>query len=157
MSQPLVARAAAIKARNKTLESVPGSGFHDDDKDHRGQPRCPQKRRDPHDPEGRRTLPRASDHLVPFYDERHVHFVGADAVRAKEALDAYHAAHATAEPAVFSGYTGTQRKLLTIIPKTALSESEGVALLSLHRDEWNDLLFAMYTMGLGFSGAPFEE
>ncbi len=146
MSEELLRRANAIRARNKVLESVPGSGYHDNDKDHLGRFCAPQ----------RRGLPLTSDHLVPFYSEREVHFVGPDAERAMAALQTWYDAHKTTDAAVFSSYTGTDRKLLTVILKMAVREFDGLPRLILWKDEWNDFLHALLSQGIGLSGAPLE-
>jgi hypothetical protein len=146
VSQDLLKRAEAIKARNKVLESVPGSGYHDNDKDHLGRFCAPQ----------RNGLPRISEHIVPFYGERDVHFVGPDAERAITALQTWYDARKTTDAAVFSSYTGTDRKLLVIIPKVAVREVDGLPRLTFWKDEWNDFLHALYSQGIGLSGAPLE-
>ncbi len=146
MSQELLQRANAIRARNKVLESVPGSGYHDNDKDHLGRVCAPQLR----------GLPLISDHIVPFYGTREVHFVGPDAERAMAAFRTWYDRHKTTDAAVFSSYTGTDRKLLTVIPKLAVHEVDGLPRLTLWKDEWNDFLHALYSQGIGLSGAPLE-
>jgi hypothetical protein len=114
ISQELFARAEAIRARSKTLESVPGSGYHDDDEDHKGRLFTSQNRPDESRP-GKK-LPRASEHPVPFYGERTVEVVDPDAEKARAALDAYYEGKKTGDAALFS-YTGTERNLLTLIPR----------------------------------------
>lgn len=146
MSQELLQRADAIRARNKVLESVPGSGYHENDKDHLGRLCAPH----------RRGLQRISDHVVPFYGERDIHFVGSDAGRVLAALQAWYDGHKTTDAATFSSYTGTDRKLLTIIPKLAAREVGGLPRLTLWKDEWNDFLHALHSQGIGLSGAPME-
>jgi hypothetical protein len=146
VSQELLQRADAIRARNKVLESVPGSGYHDNDKDHLGRFCAPQ----------RKGLPLISNHIVPFYGERDVQFVGFDAERAMAALETWYDKHKTTDAAVFASYTGTDRKLLTVIPKLAVREVDGLPRLILWKDEWNDFLHALYSQGIGLSGAPLE-
>jgi hypothetical protein len=147
VSQELLRRANAIRDRNRVLESVPGSGYHDNDKDHLGRFCAPQ----------RRGLPRISDHIVPFYGERDVHFVGPDADRAMAALQKWLESHKTTDAAVFSSYTGTDRKLLTFISNITVSNVDGFPRLVIWKDAWNDLLHALHSHGIGLSGAPLED
>lgn len=72
------------------------------------------------------------------------------------ALRTWYDSHKTTDAAVFSSYTGTDRKLLTIIPKISVREVDGVPRLTLWKDEWNDFLHALYAQGIGLSGAPLE-
>ena len=115
-TEKLWSRAKTLIDRNTIVESVPGSGFHDNDVI-MGKPSAPQKRIDPNDKTGRRYLPRISEHCVAFYGERQVVFVGEHAVRVHEALKQYRENYKTAEAETFASYTGTQRKLLVEIPK----------------------------------------
>jgi hypothetical protein len=157
MSRELLIRAEAIKARNQVLESVPGSGYHDNDRDHRSLLRAPHRR---HLPGGQRPgtepLARISDHLVPFYSERSIEFAGPCAERAFAALQSWYEAHRTSDAAAFSSYTGTDRKLLIEIPKLAVKSVDGLPSLTIWRDTWNDVLHALYSQGIGLSGAPLE-
>lgn len=147
MTSELLDRADAIRARNKVLESVPGSGYHENDKDHLGRYCAPH----------RRGLPRISDHVVAFYGERTVEFVGPDAERTYAAIRAWHDEHKTIDAAIFASYTGTDRTLLAAIPKLAVRQVDGVPHLVLWKDLWNDFLHALYSQGIGLSGAPLES
>lgn len=155
MSRDLVARSEAVRARNKLLESVAGSGFHDNDRDWRGRPVAPH----------RNGLPRISDHLVPFYGEYDVVFAGKDAGRALAALRAYQGKLAEAyrqavdsqDFGIVQNFTGTDYKLMRIVPKMAVVESDGVPTLTVRLLEWNDILHALYAEGIGLSGAPLED
>jgi hypothetical protein len=142
----LFERAEAIRARYKVLESVPGSGFHDADLDHRGQPIAPQKR----------GLPAHSGHLVMFDDEYEFVFAGADALMAKAELDAWYEAHASTDVNALNQLTGTQRKLLSTIPKQKIQTRDGETVLAVNKSVWNEILEALYDQGVGVSGAPYE-
>lgn len=146
MSQDLIRRADAVRARNKLLESVPGSGYHDDDRDHVHAHR--------HAAPQRNGLPRISDHIVPFYDHQgeDVVFAGEDATRALQALHSWRKKYAKLDP---SGLTGTERKLLLrIIPRAVISPT---GMLAFRLDIWNDVLYALQAEGVGLSGLPLEE
>ena len=142
MGGDLFRRAEAIRDRSRLLESVRGSGYHDEDRDWRGQPIAPQ----------RNGLPRISQHLVSFFGEYDVVFAAADARQALAALQSWNAANAPKDP-YQPGLSGTHRRLLRLIPRLSLRDD----LLRLRLDEWNDYLFALYEMGVGLSGAPLEE
>jgi len=150
-AEQLVARSDKIKARNAILESVPGSGYHDEDRDFRGQWCSPQRRHLPGGQDyGAQPLPRISEHAVPFYAERRIVFAGDCAERVLAALLAWHAAHRTTDIGRLMAYTGTQRKLLTIFPTLAIEDG----VLVIWRDIWNDVLYALDAQGIGLTGAP---
>ncbi len=139
MSQEMLTRAKAVKERNKLLETVPGSGYHDEDKDHKGRPRCPQKKPNPLGQPGQ-CFCRVSDNCIPFWDARHVHFVGADAEKVLSALGAWLTRNKTRD---LNEMTGTERALLRIIPPLAVANVDSVPRLSIWKDEWNDVLHAL--------------
>lgn len=150
MSAELVRRADAIREQAKLLESVPGSGLHDSDRNPARSDLflAPQKN----------GLPRKSEHLVFFTDSpgEEIVFAGTDAERAAAALRAWAKKIAKLDPV---SLTGTERKLLTrIVPRLATTTAgDGVPLLRVRLDQWNDVLFALYAEGAGLSGAPLEE
>jgi hypothetical protein len=151
----LAERAEAIKARNRLLESVPGSGYHPTDTDFRGQLRAPQCRHLPNGQEpGSHPVPPISEHIVPFYDfDNHaVYFAGECAERAYAALQSYYEKWRTIDMAQFMMYTGTRRKLLALIPKFKVRDG----LLAVHLTDWNDILSALYDEGIGLSGDMIE-
>jgi hypothetical protein len=149
--EALIARADKIKARNVILESVKGSGYHDDDRDFRGQFCSPQKRHLPGGQDyGALPLPPISQHCVPFYDRRQVVFVGDCAERVLAALRQWHADHITADISRLMSYTGTEQKLLTVIPELTVEDGR----LAVWRDTWNDVHYALEQRGIGFTGAP---
>ena len=76
---------------------------------------------------------------------------------ALNALQVWYESHRTTDASAFSSYTGTERKLLTVIPKMAISAVDGIPRLILWKDVWNDLLHAIYSQGIGLSGAPLED
>jgi len=149
--EALVARADKLKARNAVLRSVPGSGYHDDDRDFRGQFMAPHRRHLPGGQDyGAPPLPPIDDHVVAFYGERQIVFAGDDAARVIKALEDWHRAHLTSEVGRLMSYTGTQRKLLMFIPTLALEDG----VLAIWRDTWNDVLHALDVQGVGTTGAP---
>lgn len=136
---PLRPLAEEVRARNRLLATIPGSGHHPSDVDWRGRPRAPQLN----------GLPAAADHVLHFHDdERHV-FIDRDADRVLDALREYHrqlAAHVNDNAA--ADLTGTQRNLYKLIPR--LKVRDGV--LELPAGRWNDYLEAIYQMGIGLTG-----
>lgn len=146
----LVERANAIRAKAKLLESVKGSGLHDDDRN--------PARSDLYLAPQRNGLPRQSEHVVFFSDfpGEEVIFAGEDAKRAAAALAAWRAKTEKIDPMQL---TGSERKLLVrILPRLVLAPGEGgIPLLRVRLDTWNDVLMALYAEGVGLSGAVLEE
>lgn len=156
-TQDLLARAAKIKERNKLLESVPGSGYHDNDRDFRGRYMAPHKQHLPGGMnEGYPPLPRIGDHLVAFYGRRDVLFVGEDAERALAAIRGYarqYLERVEADPQYIAALTGTQRKLCyDILPRLAIVDG----VLEVWLTDWNDVLHAFDDQVIGTSGAPLK-
>jgi hypothetical protein len=155
MSAELAKRADELRAKYKVLEGIPGTGHHDNDRNPARADlfAAPQKAPDPNRPG--HTLPRASEHLVPFYDhdgEEAVHFVGADAEAAHKALSGWAARYKGKDP---SGLPGTERKLiLRIVPRLAVGAADGLPRLTVRLADWNDVVYALYQMGVGLSGQP---
>lgn len=145
MPSDLAARADALRAKYKTLESVRGSGHHDDDRN----PTQPHLFLAPQ----RNGLPRASEHVVGFFDyaDETVTFPPADAGRVLAVLAAWVKKAAKAD---LASLPGTERKLvLTITPRLAAgADGRLVVRLSV----WNDVLYALQAEGMGVSGAPIE-
>lgn len=144
MSDELIARAEAVRARYRVLESCPGSGYHDDDRN----VARPERFQAPQ----RNGLPRASDHLVAFFDHagEEVLFAGPDATRAWDALQAWFWKARQQDPLNLSG---TERKLLgRIVPRLQLHDG----LLAVRLDQWNDVLAALHSEGMGISGQHLE-
>lgn len=146
MSQELLKRADEIRAKNKVLEGVKGSGFHDDDRNV-ARPEmfaAPQ----------RNGLPRIGDHLVPFFDYdnmEQVIFVGPDAEKAMAALKTWY----DRPKGDVVSLPGTDRKLmLKVIPRLKLETVDGLPRLTIWLCDWNDVLQALYAEGIGLSGAP---
>jgi len=156
MSAKLVERADAVRTKAKVLESVKGSGYHDDDRN--------VVRPDLFAAPQRNGLPRLSEHVVYFTDrfDEWVLFAGSDAERVAAALNAWAKRAEKLDPATL---TGTERKLVTrIVPSLfggatagGLANDDGVPVLRVRRDYWNDVLHALYAEGLGVSGLPLEE
>lgn len=146
----LVRRANAIRERAKLLESVKGSGFHDEDRN--------PARTDLYLAPQKNGLPRCSEHVVFFSDfaGEEVLFAGTDADRAGKALAEWERKARKLDPL---SLTGTERKLLTrILPRLrAVLADDSVPVLCVRLDTWNDVLHALYAEGLGLSGAPLEE
>lgn len=148
MSKELIARADAVRAKHKLLESMPGTGFHDNDRN----PSRPEVFAAPH----KNGLPRASEHLVPFFDHHDdevVHFVGDDADKATSALNSWLKKNHKAD---VSSMPGTERKLvLKIIPRL-LASVRTPGLLTIRLSDWNDVLHALYAEGIGLSGLSVD-
>lgn len=143
-------RAKAMKERNKLMESVPGSGFHDNDRDAYGKLAAPHMRHLPGGMmDGGRPLPRISDHAIAFMDRRDVKFSGPCAEQVLKALKSYRERYAKA-PA--SELTGTTIKLVGLIPTLGIKDDQ----LLIFREDWNDVLHALDETGVGVSCAPME-
>jgi hypothetical protein len=149
-SKDMLERVAKVKARNAILETVPKSGYHENDRDCRGNFCAPQHRFNPIRPDGVSKLPRLSVHIVPFWDTRTVVFVGTCAARALGALRDYY----TYLASLADLDTGVDRKLVKAIPDLKLVDVEGVERLTIFKDEWNDYLYALQWMGVGLTGIP---
>ena len=148
-------RADEVKARNRLLETVPGSGYHDADKDAHGKLCAPHMRHLPGGcSEGQRPLPRISDHAVAFHDKRDVRFFGADAIKARDALYGYYQELKNLPPHLLLTLTGTDRKLLVEIPGSMDFQDD---VLTLPLDTWNDFLHVFDTHGVGVSCLPHQE
>ena len=147
----LAERAEQLRVRNRILESVPGSGYHDNDRDAHNRLAAPHMQHLPGGmAEGQRPLPRISARLVAFDDRRHFTLVGDDAVKAIAALHAYHARIATIR---IADLKGTEIKLLEEIPQLAIEDDQ----LVLWRDTWNDYLHAFDEQGVGITCLPLAE
>jgi hypothetical protein len=149
MSKTLAERANEIRTKFTTLESIKGTGYHDDDRDQLNPSRflAPQKN----------GMTKASESLVPFFDHRDdetVQFAGEDADKALSALKTWQDRYAKSDVTTLPG---TQRKLLLkIIPKLAVTKIEGEARLTIKLSEWNDVLFALQAEGISLSGASVD-
>lgn len=147
MFSELLKRRDAVIARNHVLESVPGSGYHDDDR-FNGVLCSPQ----------RKGLPRISLHVVPFYDRRDVHFVGKDAVEVLSGLQDWVKDHKPNTPEDLQSLAekGSWVKLLVEVPKLKLAQVDGIDVLSLELGTWNDFKDGLYEMGFGFTGQQVD-
>lgn len=148
-------RANEVRSRNKILESVPGSGFHDNDRDAHNRLCSPQSRHLPGGcAEGQPPLHRISLNVVAFVDERgrKIRFFGDDAIRVKEAIDDYMAALASRSPMT---YTGTERKLSAEAIHVVVNPQTGE--LEIWMDTWNDFLHVFDSRFLGVSCLPHDE
>lgn len=148
MSKKLSERADEIRAKFKTLESIKGTGYHDDDRDQLNPARfvAPQKN----------GMTKASESLVPFfdYDDETVLFAGSDADRAAAAMKAWQAKYAKAD---MTSLPGTERKLLLkIVPKLSLKTEGNEPRLAIKLSDWNDVLFALHAEGVSLSGASVD-
>lgn len=149
MMPTLDERAESVRARNRVLESVPGSGFHDNDRDVHGKLAAPHMRHMPGGMnDGSLPLPRISEHVVAFMDERDIHFSGPDASRVLDALTAFRAKLATRR---IVDLEGTEAKMMDVIPRLAIKDG----VLSVWREDWNDILFSLDAQQVGVSCAPF--
>lgn len=141
MTEGLVKRADAIRARNKLMETIPGSGMHDKDA---GSPQ-------------NSGLSRGGEHVVPFFDYDDgecVHFAGQDAMKVMDALGAW-----LAKPkGDISSLPGTDRKLvLRIIPRLGKDSLDNPYWMCVPLNVWNDVLYALHAEGVGLTGAPFVD
>lgn len=150
----LLSRAEALRESARRLEATPGSGHHDRDTDPTDRSRlvAPQHQRSAHAKGPGALLPRLSEHLIAFWGEHDVTFLGGDASRAAQALAAYLARYKDVPPYQL---TGTEQKLVyRYLPRLAPWDWDGTPALSVRLGEWNDLLHALYEMGVGVTGTP---
>lgn len=136
--------ADGIRSKYAILEDIPGSGFHDNDRNHVNQTlfTAPQKN----------GLCRASENLVYFTDrdEEVVYFFGSDAERAYELIlkwtDSFKRVNMANAP-------GTARNLyLRLIPK--VSVKDGV--LAIWLCDWNDFHWLLVDeMRVGMTGNEY--
>lgn len=145
MSEELSKRADALRARFKVLEGVPGSGYHDGDRN--------QARNDLYLAPQKNGLSKASEHLVCFtdQDEEMVYFAGSDADKAWELVTAWYNAVKSTD---LSNAPGTVRKLaLRTVPR--LSVKDGI--LAVKLCDWNDVHWILEEAKVGLHGQPFRE
>ena len=153
--QRLCERAAELRMRHKVLETVPGSGFHDNDRDAHNRLAAPHRRHLVGGmSEGSKPLPRLSDHLICFDGDRELIFAGQDAVKAQTCLTQY---LQELRGRNLLDLSGSERRMLIEIPKMLFIESVKPPLLRLWHDTWNDYLFAFEAQGVGISCLPLEE
>lgn len=145
--QEMLARVKQIRERALVLESVPNSGYHDEDRN----PARPEKYLAPQ----RNGWPRLSENLVNFYAEYDIIFVGPDAEKALAALYEWCDLNKNRDPWELS-QNGTEAKMVRMIPKLKLSKNDCVPVLSLRRELWNDFLYVLHKMKVGLTGTPFE-
>lgn len=143
MSHELLARAEALKARNRLLVTVPGSGYHDDD-------RNPTR---PHlfAAQQHYGLKPVSENLVVFFGEYDVTFVGDDAHAALAALRGWYDQNEIRDPWEMQG---TEMKMLRHVPRLAIADAGGVPVLTLRRELWNDYLWVLEKMKISLTGNP---
>jgi hypothetical protein len=148
VSTELHKRAEAIRAHYKEKESHPGTGYHDDDRN-LANPQlfaAPQKN----------GLPRASEHVVAFFDypAETVHFVGPDAERVAAAMSVWKNKCDGANV----NLPGTNRKLFhAIIPALKVEPVEGQPRLTVRLANWNDVIYALQSEGVGITGAHLTD
>ena len=146
--QTFAERADALRARNRILESVPGSGFHDNDRDAHNRLAAPHRRHEVGGmSEGSRPVPRISENVVCFITARQGFFAGPDAARVFTALQAYHSRQVNKR---YRDLTGTEIKLLEEIPLLAIDDDK----LMVWLDTWNDYLHALDEQGIVVSCLP---
>jgi hypothetical protein len=157
MSLQLEQRRQELITRHKILESVPGSGFHDEDK-FNGKWAAPQSQHRSGGPrEGSIPLPRISEHAIAFYRERDVVFVGPDVPKVLGALNTWLEDHTPKNSVQIANLTGTDKKLLVEIPKLEPNVVDGIETLTVWRDIFNDVVEALYSRGIGLSGQPYDD
>lgn len=145
MLDTLSARANALRDRYKVLEGVPGSGYHDNDRNLARTDLflAPQKN----------GLQKCSEQLVFFtdFDDEIVYFVGDDADKAMDLIQKW---FESAKKEDIASAPGTTRKLfLKTVPK--LSVKDGV--LAIWLCDWNDVASIFEEAKVGFMGLPFNE
>lgn len=148
-------RANQVRARNKVLESVPGSGFHDNDRDAHNRLCAPHTRHLPGGcAEGQQPIGRISNNIVAFIDDRgrKMRFFGEDARIVKNLVEEYIAKLADRSPLT---YTGTERKLADEAFHIIVNPETGE--LEIWMDTWNDFLHIFDTSGVGVSSLPIKE
>lgn len=133
-SAAYLAKADAVRAHALMLEGVPGSGYHDGDRDANGELRAPQNR----------GFCRASENLIGFFDGRDVHFVGDDALRALRLIEQH---VAKLQKRSTESLSGTDRKLIDMMTLgrnfTTGKSEDGIEYLSLWLSAWSDFLAAL--------------
>lgn len=147
MSKEWLKRIDEVRQRARILESVPGSGFHDNDRNSiTGEYCSPQ----------RKGKCRLSENPVAFHDERDVHFIGEDAERVAKAIEEY-AKKIAALP--MDSLEGSQRQILARVKarRLRIHEVDGAPRLTLWMQEWNDWLYAIEECGIGITGLPANE
>jgi hypothetical protein len=149
MSQKLVDRAEAVRAKFRVLEGTQGTGHHDNDRN--------SVRPEIFSAPQRNGMTRASDNLVAFFDhdEEVVYFMGPDAGRALDVLHQWRGRFAGGDVA---GLPGSERKLvLRIIPRLAVTTvADDVPCLAVWLSDWNDVLLAIQAEGVGVSGLTLD-
>jgi hypothetical protein len=148
MHNDLIARADALRARYKVLESTPGTGHHDADRN----PTRPEHFTAPQ----KNGLPPASENVVAFFDHdaEEVWFVGPDAEKVKAALRRWGHRQRNADVA---SMPGTERKLLLrIVPRLSETDESATGLM-VRLSVWNDVLYALESERVGLSGLPCHE
>lgn len=148
MLDELLKRAENIRAYWRKLESVKGSGYHDNDGavDKSWQV-APQNKGEP----------RRSTNAVLFRDRFGFVAFGIDATRLFESLQGY--ASKLKEQIVTDPFALTlrQQKQYQYIGQLGLEAFEGQPKLLLPRDEWDDLLGALYMEVVGVSILPMKD
>ena len=145
MSKEMLRQADEIRARFAVMESVPGSGYHDND-------RNPTKNDIKIAPQAN-GYNKASLNLVPFVGEYEVVFVGEDADKALEILRKWVATRLDPE----TGLTQKEAKMRAAINKLHVRDVVEVPRLILRKPLWNDYMWILDTMGQGLSSLPFTE
>lgn len=160
MSKILLEKANAKLHENKLKRNTIGSGYHDDDL-FCDKPCAPQHVPDSHDPTetaghkrlGRR-LPAIDQCIVPFHGKRTVKFVGPCAEKALAALQSFATKYTPKSPIGWADMVPSTRKAVCEIGELKVIQSDGVPMLSIWRDTWNDILSALYYEGVGLTGLP---
>ena len=162
MMRSLQERAEELRARNRILRSVQGSGYHDRDTDLFGKLRAPHMRhlvggQLPDAP----PEPPVDEHLIAFYDVRDVVFIGDDARRVREAVEAYAGRSRKAlEGALERGegvpmLTGTDWAILNRINPRLRVQTDGE--LRVWREDWNDVLHVLEVSCLATTGVAYAD
>jgi hypothetical protein len=156
-------RAEELRARNRVLRSVPGSGYHDRDVDPlHGRLCAPHMRHrvggmEPDAP----PQPPIDEHLIAFYDTRDVVFIDEDAEKVRQAVDAYAlGVRLKIEEALASGQgipqiPGTDWAIMNRINPRLKAQTNGE--LRVWREDWNDVLHVLDASCLATSGAPYAD
>jgi hypothetical protein len=150
MYKQMVETAEKIRSHFAVMESVPGSGYHDTDRNLTRESlfRAPQKN----------GFCKASENLVHFTGNYEVLFVGEDANRALSLLQKWaespHDGPFASEKEVPHPKVS---KHIKHISKLKTEDRESCPCLSLKRALWNDYIEIFYHLHQGLSGQPHPE
>lgn len=165
MSQQYHDVAEKVRAHFIEKEDDPDSLYHDDaihttheGKSRRIAPQCQDNEHCPlpSKPGKFKKMPKKSQHLVHFSGPDEVHFVGPDAIAALAALQARRA-ELQAKWDDEQVLDGTDRTVLQLLRRLALTEVDGLPRLTVKRSLWADVVHALYSQGHGLTGVTIHH